>query len=64
MFARVLAIFSTDDNALMIPEEAILPQGGRQFVVRLATAEGGEAAPPVSQPGEVTLGVRRDGQVQ
>lgn len=64
MFARVLAIFSTDANALMIPEEAILPQGGRQFVVRLATAEGGEAAPPLSQRVPVTLGVRRDGQVQ
>lgn len=63
MFARVLAIFSTDANALMIPEEAILPQGGRQFVVRLVTAEGGEAAPPVSQRVPVTLGVRRDGLV-
>lgn len=64
MFARVLAIFSTDDNALMIPEEAILPQGGRQYVVKLAAGEGGEAAPPVSRRVEVTLGVRRDGQVQ
>jgi len=64
MFARVLAIFSTDDNALMIPEEAVLPQGGRQYVVRLAPGEAGESAPPVSQRVEVTLGVRRQGQVQ
>jgi len=64
MFARVLAIFSTDDNALMIPEEAILPQGGRQFVVRLAPGDGGDAAPPVSGRVEVALGVRREGLVQ
>ncbi|HMP10599.1 efflux RND transporter periplasmic adaptor subunit [Hydrogenophaga sp.] len=64
MFARVLAIFSTDDHALMVPEEAIVPQGGRQHVIRLDAAEGGEAAPPVSRRVEVQLGVRREGQVQ
>lgn len=64
MFARVLAIFSTDDNALMVPEEAIVPQGGRQHVIRLDAAEGGEAAPAVSRRVEVQLGLRREGQVQ
>lgn len=64
MFARVLAIFSVDSDALMVPEEAILPQGGRQYVVRVDPPEGGDAGPPVSRRVEVALGVRREGQVQ
>lgn len=35
MFARVTAVFNVKDAALTIPEEAIVPQGGRQFVIRL-----------------------------
>ncbi len=64
MFARVLAIFSVNDQALMIPEEALLPQAGRQYVIKLEAGEGGTEAPPVSRRVEVSLGVRRAGQVQ
>lgn len=35
MFARVTTIFAVRDKALAVPEEAIVPQGGRQFVVRV-----------------------------
>jgi membrane fusion protein (multidrug efflux system) len=35
MFARVNTVFNTKDNALTIPEEAIVPQGGRQFVIKV-----------------------------
>lgn len=35
MFARVTAVFNVKDAAFSIPEEAIVPQGGRQFVIRL-----------------------------
>jgi hypothetical protein len=35
MFARVTAVFNVKDSALTVPEEAIVPQGGRQFVIRL-----------------------------
>jgi multidrug efflux pump subunit AcrA (membrane-fusion protein) len=35
MFARVTAVFNVKEAALSVPEEAIVPQGGRQFVIRL-----------------------------
>ena len=34
MFARVTAVFSVRSNALVVPEEAIVPQGGKQFVIK------------------------------
>ena len=34
MFARVTAVFSVKPNALIVPEEAIVPQGGKQFVIK------------------------------
>lgn len=35
MFARVLTIFAVKENTIMVPEEAIVPQGGKQFVIRV-----------------------------
>lgn len=35
MFARVTAIFNVKDQAVTVPEEALVPQGGRQFVFKL-----------------------------
>lgn len=34
MFARVSAVFAVRPNALVVPEEAIVPQGGKQFVIK------------------------------
>ena len=73
MFARVTTVFSVNDSALTVPEEAIVPQGGRQFVFKVvapADVAGVDAAslPPetqfVSLRQEVKLGVRRQGKVQ
>ncbi len=47
MFARVTAVFNVKDAALTIPEEAIVPQGARQFVIRVVEqteAQGKEIA--------------------
>ena len=47
MFARVTTVFNIKEAALSIPEEAIVPQGGRQFVIRLieqTEAQGKEIA--------------------
>jgi hypothetical protein len=47
MFARVTAVFNVKDAALTVPEEAIVPQGGRQFVIRVVEqteAQGKEIA--------------------
>lgn len=50
-------------SALLVPEEAIVPQGQQFFVWRLRPAAG-EAPPEVEQRVAVRLGLRRDGQVQ
>ncbi len=71
MFARVTAVFAFKPEALAVPEEAIVPQGGRQFVFKLvepASMENLGPLPPdtkwVSKRVEVTLGIRRPGQVE
>lgn len=72
MFARVTVVFSVNEAALVVPEEAIVPQGGKQFVIKvLAPADMPEMAgklPPdmqwVSRRQEVKLGVRRQGKVE
>jgi membrane fusion protein (multidrug efflux system) len=79
MFARVSAVFAVKPDALVVPEEAIVPQGGKQFVIRAippsempaqpasATASAPEIPPGtlyVSKRIEVKLGIRRGGQVE
>ncbi len=64
MFARVLTVFSVDESALVVPEEAIVPQGGKQFVIRIETEGDGDAIKRLSRRAEVQLGVRRGAQVQ
>jgi len=73
MFARVTAVFAVRDNAAVVPEEAIVPQGGRQFVIKVvapsavpgtATAALGPDVKTVSQRQEVKLGLRRQGKVE
>jgi membrane fusion protein (multidrug efflux system) len=79
MFARVTAVFAVRPNALIVPEEAIVPQGGKQFVIKAvapselpAPAASAAASAPVlppdtklvSQRVEVKLGLRRGGQVE
>ncbi len=73
MFARVTTVFAVRDAAIVIPEEAIVPQGGRQFVIKVmepaqvpATAERQLPADTqwVSMRQEVKLGVRQLGKVE
>jgi membrane fusion protein (multidrug efflux system) len=56
MFARVSLVLDTRENALIVPEEALVPQGADRFVFRLA---GGKAVLT-----KVELGVRRPGEVE
>lgn len=62
MFARIAPIFSVRENARMIPEEAIVPQGGRQFVYRLV--DGPDQDTSIARRVEVTVGVRQPGRVE
>lgn len=73
MFARVNTVFGVNDSAVVVPEEAIVPQGGRQFVIKVvspsdlpptATANLPADTKFVSQRQEVKMGVRRLGKVE
>lgn len=67
MFARVNAVFGVRENARVIPEEAIVPQGGRQFVIKLVpgdTPQGRTTPSLMSQRVEVKLGLRSPGRVE
>ncbi|MGE0350270.1 efflux RND transporter periplasmic adaptor subunit [Hydrogenophaga sp.] len=64
MFARVLILFSVNDGALVVPEEAMVPQGGKQFVYVLEEQGQGDARKLVSRRVEVELGVRRGAEVE
>ncbi len=73
MFARVTTIFAIKDQAIVVPEEAIVPQGGRQFVVKVVDVA---MVPPVAERPlppdtrlvslrqEVKLGARQLGKVE
>lgn len=62
MFARITAVFGERGNARVIPEEAIVPQGSRQFVFRLV--EGPDQDTKIAQRVEVKVGIRRPGSVE
>lgn len=62
MFARVNAVFGSRDNALVIPEEAIIPQGGRTFVVKVVPGDKPENL--VSERVAVKVGLRQPGKVE
>jgi membrane fusion protein (multidrug efflux system) len=62
MFARVNAVFGSRENALVIPEEAIIPQGGRTFVVKIVPGDKPEVN--VSQRVAVKMGLRLPGKVE
>lgn len=62
MFARVTTVFGERERALVIPEEAIVPQGGRQFVIKVLN--GPEKDSQVSKRVEVKVGIRRPGRVE
>jgi len=62
MFARVNTVFGVRDNARVVPEEAIVPQGGRQFVIKLL--DGPSAQTRTTRRVEVKLGLRTPGKVE
>ena len=69
MFARVTTVFSINPEALVVPEEAIVPQGGRQFVIKVvepsalpapAVAASGAVAPPALPPDTKFVSLRQE----
>jgi len=62
MFARITAVFGTRADARVVPEEAIVPQAGRQFVLKLV--DGPDQDTKIAQRVEVKLGLREPGRVE
>ena len=62
MFARVNAVFGAREDALVVPEEAIVPQGGRAFVVKLVPGPNKDEL--VSERVTVKIGLRQPGKVE
>jgi membrane fusion protein (multidrug efflux system) len=60
MFARVRTVFSVREGALVVPEEALVPQAGKQILIRVVEGARG----PTSHRIEARLGMRRPGQVE
>ena len=59
---RCIALRFAREGARVIPEEAIVPQGGRQYVYRLA--DGPDQDTRIAQRVEVRVGVRQPGKVE
>lgn len=62
MFARVNTVFGVRDNSRVVPEEAIVPQGGRQFVIKLL--DGPSPQTRTSKRVEVKVGLRTPGRAE
>ena len=67
MFARVTQVFGERDKALVLPEESIVPQGPRTFVIKVIdgdTKDDKGQVQKISQRVEVKIGIRRPGRVE
>lgn len=60
MFARTRTLFAVRESALVVPEEALVPQGGKQFLIKVVDGPQGK----MSQRLEARLGVRVPGKVE
>ncbi|MDB5859129.1 MAG: putative periplasmic linker protein, partial [Ramlibacter sp.] len=62
MFARITPVFGVREDARVIPEEAIVPLGGRQYVYKLV--DGPDQDTRIAQRVEVQVGIRQPGKVE
>lgn len=60
MFARTRIVFAVRANAVVVPEEALVPQGGRQYLVKVVDGADGK----VTQRIEAKIGLRVPGRVE
>jgi membrane fusion protein (multidrug efflux system) len=61
MFARARIVFATRGSAIVVPEEALVPQGSRQYIARVVDGpEGGKVARRL----EAKVGLRLPGKVE
>lgn len=61
MFARPRVVFSVREGAVVVPEEALVPVGARQFLFKVVQGADGK---PSSQRLEAKIGMRLPGKVE
>ncbi len=61
MFARPRVVFAVREGAVVVPEEALVPVGGKQLIFRLADGADGKK---VAQRIDAQLGLRLPGRVE
>nr|MBA3591761.1 efflux transporter periplasmic adaptor subunit [Methylibium sp.] len=60
MFARVKVQLAERPGAVLVPEEAVVPQAGKELLFKVVDGPDG----PLSQRIEVRTGIRRNGEVE
>lgn len=60
LFARARIVFATRENAMVVPEEALVPLGGKQYLYKAVDGPNGK----VSQRIEARIGLRLPGKVE
>jgi membrane fusion protein (multidrug efflux system) len=60
MFARARIVFEVRNAATVVPEEALVPQGGKQYLIKVVDGPNGK----VSQRLEARIGLRVPGKVE
>ena len=60
LFARTRIVFAQRENALVVPEEALVPQGGKQYVFKVVDGANGKVAQRI----EARIGLRLPGKVE
>lgn len=60
LFARARTEFGVREQALVVPEEALVPEGGKQYLLRVVDTDKG----PMAERLEAQLGMRVPGKVE
>ena len=60
LFARTRIVFAQRDNALVVPEEALVPQGAKQYLYKVVDGPDGK----ISRRIEARIGLRLPGKVE
>jgi membrane fusion protein, multidrug efflux system len=60
MFARTTTVLAVRDGALVVPEEALVPMGGKQYLIKVVDGPNGK----VSQRIEARIGIRVPGRAE
>lgn len=61
MFARARVVFSVREGAVVVPEEALVPQGGEQYLYKVVDGPDGQK---VARRQVARIGLRQPGQVE